>query len=405
MATTWLPKHRFRTARQYLLANGEVIEEPDLEESSSGVRIRIAGTTKSVYKRHEDELVKKGLEMAASRRRTQFWMPVDLNDGALNRSAGFTPAEVKARFEPTTRRSKALAWWSFKHPTLPIKALLIVQWYNDNDYAEGHRITTALVVPNQQVKGLNPLCTKVIDPEFDQVRRTLDDSDAKEAFDEFIREDGGVRLDLLGVQSDLIERKAVGTLLKQVRAAEELEEIQIPDLRLAGTHHQFDWLTLKLDETNVNGRFMQDISEYLSGTATAERALELYKELVGTLRTLGMVMGTNLRENQLMEAMLSGDTDALVVQVSTAVGDDGKTRDPKHPISVHLPTGTFVVSCPNETEDKDKIAHAWEESRMLADLTGKEDELLAYARQYVNTNHNRRTKKIVAQRIDAQATN
>lgn len=400
MATTWLPKHRFKQPRSFVLANGDIIEEPQLEESSTGRRIRLAGDAKSVYPKDEDALIKRGLERAATRRRTQLWMPLDLNETALERTAGFTPADVRARFEPTIRqRVKAIAWWSFKHPTLPVKALLFVRWYQDNDYGEGHQITTGLVTPNQVAKGLSPLAVLSADPELAPIRRTLADNLAKERFQEFIKDD---TLDLLGMETGLIERKAVATLLKQVRAIEELEEIRVPDLRGA-ENLEFDWLTLKLDESNINGRFTQDLSEYLSDTATADRALEVYKELIGVFRTMGMVIDTNLRENQLVEAMLHGDEKALTVKIAHAVGEDGK--DVGHAVSVHLPTGTFVVSCGNRQEDKDKIAHAWEESRMLAELTGQEDVLLAYARQYVTTDHHRRTKKIVAQRIDAQATN
>ena len=63
-------------------------------------------------------------------------------------------------------------------------------------------------------------------------------------------------------------------------------------------------------------------------------------------------------------------------------------------------TGTFVTSC-SANPDSDRIAHAWEESLVIAQLTGKEDALLAYASEYVRTQHARTTKKIVGQRKNA----
>jgi hypothetical protein len=61
-------------------------------------------------------------------------------------------------------------------------------------------------------------------------------------------------------------------------------------------------------------------------------------------------------------------------------------------LSVHLPTGTFIVECTHGDVDKNVVAEKWEEALTMASLTGEEDTLLAYAREYAKKHNATRTK-------------
>lgn len=401
-ATTWLPYTYTRERRPFLLANGDVVVEPDLEETSTGRKVRLAGQPNtSHYSRDEDLLVRRGLDQIASKRKTRVWMPVDLGERVLGAKAGFTPSETRAVFDPTIATAiKTRAWWLFQHPSIPaVKALLYVEWRHARGNASGHRLWTRLAVQDQLAKHLHPEAQIVVGSSFSGMIQSLE-LGQREAFLEFVGEDTPEWLKVLETRDNMVERGAVSALMKKVRTLEELDEIQIPDLRDA-TRGNFDWLTLKLVDTNVTGRFLQDMSEYVTSEDLMAQAREIYGQLVDTFKTIGMVMPGNLADSDLVKAMTSGDRDALTVRLTTPVREN-LTDDVGHIVSVHLPTGTFVVSCTKgDDKGKDDIAHAWEESKVLASLTGKEDELLAYAREYVRTAHDRRTTTAVKRRKTA----
>ena len=398
MATTWLRKHNLHP-RSFLLTNGEVIPEPELEESSTGLKVRLPGDPKtSRYAREIDSVIHKGLGREARERKARYWMPLDLNEAALHRAAGFKPAETAARFDPTLARTKSTAWWSFKHATLPIGALLVVEWHNPYGGISGHQVGARLVLQDQMSKNLNPSFFAVTDQEFREVRNTLDAAD-RPAFEGFVRDARPEWTEVLGADAGLMERVAVAELLKKVRAAEELDEIQIPDLRGLDDMN-FAWLDLRLEDTNVNGQFVADMNEYLSADAGIEKALELYADLISHLRSIGVVINDGPRENQLRQALITGDRGPLTVKIGPTVMDNSEkdVHDPLHQLSVHLPTGTFAVTCKVSASDKNEIAQSWEESVLRAMVTGEKDTLLAYAEAYVRAENTRTTKKIVGRR-------
>lgn len=373
MATTWLPKFRQTAPRSYLLTNGDIIQEPNLEETSTGLKVRVAGDNVSFYRREEWKAIEHGLTSEAHRRKASVWMPVDLNESVLKRRWDFAPA----KFDPNaSTRAKATAWWSFKHPTLPIKAVLTIVWHTAGNYDAANNISMQLYVPRQQglsphADGLNPVVDVVVQAH-----------DSTGWWENFINVGG------------LTERQAVETLLRQVRKLEELDEIEIPDSRDGHDH-----LTLKLDVTSVNGKFLADITDYLESEVGVEKVLAAYQQLLVEFRKVGVVLDNGLTNNQLAQALSSGDDKMLTVTIRSSLQDEDGRVDKGHELAVHLPTGTFAISC--SSVHQDAVSLAWEESLILARLSGKEDTLLAYAEEYVRTKHIQKSKKIVAMRKTA----
>lgn len=387
MATTWLPRHR--TRRQYLLTNGETIFEPELEVTSTNRKVRIVGTTRSVFRKDEEDLIMDGIHAEARRRKAQFWMPIDYDEWSMRSRLGYTPSEKPAKFEPlASEKVKATAWWSFKHPDLPFRAILEVKWLKYTSTDQSHRVLTRMMIPSQG-QSLSPSTVTVATRSLSSLGLPA----------EFAEKGLPAWTKLIGVVQDLQERPAVQLLLKQVRAVDDLGEIEVPDLRDPDNPA---WMTLKAESHNVSGRFYSDLLEYLDGEVGIEKALGAYQVLLDEFRKVGIVVSTKLSGNQLIHAMLNGDNESLTVRVNGSIDTEGDL-DYDHEVGIHLPTGTFVISC-SATPDPDRVAHAWEESLVIAQLTGKEDKLLAYASEYVRTQHARTTKKIVNQRKTAPVT-
>jgi hypothetical protein len=389
VATTWIPRHTFNARRTFLLTNGETIEEPALEESGTGLKVRLTGTTKSVYRKDADKLIQRELERRASLRKTKVWMPVDTDETYLERTHGTISQQATLTMEQQAGE-KANVWWKFRHPTLPIHAMVICRLKRQG--ALVHFSSRLIWRDTRPTVGFAPMYRNEGTNTFDDMYRALPFGD-DQTFRSWAQEVEWQPA-ILNERSSIIERTGVEDLHAAVMAMEELDEIQIPDLRKGARRP--GWLTLRLDGTNVNGQFIADLREYLDGDTTVDKVRDLYTQLVAALREVGLVLPETLKDNQLHQALAAGDSKALIINVTKGLLDDLET-DTQHQVAVHLPTGTFVVQC-SKSENKDQIAHAWNEAAFLAEMTGKEDELLAYARRYAQKNLEQRSKKIVAER-------
>lgn len=395
-ATKWHPRYNnLSSTRKFLLVDGTVVGEPALEESGSGVKYRLAAHPKiTAFRKDKDDLIKRGLSLVKPG--AQFWMRLDEGDTRLHTRAGFKPNETKATFEAGEAQDTTV-WWLFKHKTMPIKAILSVTINRTRYGGESHSVVTTLTYPNTKPdRDLSFDFNNYADPSF-AVSGT--DWGNSVEWAEFVRDSPSEWSEMLGKVEDLTERRAVEHLLRQVRKGEALDAIEIPDLR----GEEPDWLELELADTNVTGRFLSDLREYLEGSSGVERAVEIYGELISCLRSIGMVMDTPLSGNDFMQALLRGDKEPLTISLGAALADDDKL-DTKHKVSAHLPTGTFVVTCEHSI-DRDEMALSWDEAVLRAELTGTKDRLLAYADAFVADQHDRRTKSTIDRRKSALGNN
>lgn len=386
--------------------NGDVIIEPAMEQTSTGRKIRLAGTTApSLYRKDTEKLVAEGLDRAAKRKRTAVWMPLDIpaNSSAttvLQTALGYSPeSERRAKLNMTGRRlMRSRAWWSFRHKDLPIEAVLTITLNRAYSSETGFRVTTTLAAPftlpsTERLPEVLIARDSTLSIHANKVGSAIDDA-AKATLEKFIKSNPADYAEILTQQEGLLERAAVTALLRQVHLADGLASIEIPDLRDPDNPR---WLTLDLHDTNFNGQYVGDITEYLDGSTATERAAELYEELVDTLRGCGLVVPTTISGTDFMQALLTDDSRALTVQLGKAnVG--GKEQDAFHVLSIHLPTGTFVVTCKREVEDKNETALEWEKSLIRSEVTGQKDALLTYAEQYATRGHDTRAKTIIRKR-------
>lgn len=400
MATTWYPHNQSEKPRTWLLTNGETVTEPRLEMTATGLKVRVAGTSISAYTKDMDSLILKSVQEVAQQRGTEVWMPLHNLKDAMQGSAGFVPDETPAELFALSSADNAqtIAWWRFRHPTLPIEALLQVRAGKTRTsyggVTEQREVVTKLTTPDTiPALTMNAVAMSEQAYNFNTQVYKLNGQEYTTA-QEFVRDNPPSAWDpgMLGRQTPNTERQAVEALLKKVRACEELESVEILDLR---DPLNPEWMELELYETNVNANFLSDLTEFLEGTPTVQEALRIYEELRDCLRGIGLVLEKK-GESDFSKALLSDDPAGMLVDV-TRPHVEGNGFDTNHKIRMHLPTGTFVVDC-SLTTDLNAVAEKWEEARTIASLSGEEDTLLAYANEVAKRGHKERARKVIRER-------
>lgn len=407
MGTTWIPRQPDEAPRQWLLANGDVVDEPRLEETTTGQKVRIAGSNHSVYAREEDNLVLNTVEKMAARRSTRIWMPLaDLRIGQA-RELGYTPEDKTAELYLLKKQvhEQTNVWWRFKHPTLPIEAVLHInagrahRWPTDSD----HRVTTGLVMPLQQrVATLASASCLERDEALSRQVGALG-GQCSEGVAQFIRATPPSTWDptILGRQEFPHESEMAEALLSKIHQCDQIQTLQIPDLR---NPDKPAWLDLELTDTNLNSRITSELTEYLEGAPSLAEALRLFTELRECLRGIGIVM-EGRTDSDFHRGLLGDDPEGVTVPLARPHAEDG-VADDQHSLRMHLPTGTFIVDC-SVNLDLSKLAdHAevvagrWDEARTIAALSGEEDTLLAFARGVSRQDHSKRARKIIRDRTN-----
>lgn len=397
--TTWLPRYTHEQPKRWLLTDGSVVQEPPLEQTSTGRKVRVTGTNLSAFSRDLDELLIKAVKAVALNKGADVWMPIHDADRAIENKAGFDPGKTPADLyvlSPETRK-KTRVWWRFRHQDLPIEALLIVEAgrVQPGYAASSHKVEGKIVTPKTEA-GTQSVCAEYLvedGPRFYTTIASLPYDD-QATVREFIRDNPpSESLDhILGSAAFVAERPMVEELLRKVRAADAVDSIQIPDLR---DPSEPAWLTLDLYETNVNGDFMANLTEYLEGVPSAARALELYRELQATLRTLGLNLGDKT-EDDFTKGLLGAGKEYLTVPMGQPAGEDGLV-DASHTLSMDIANGTFVVNCSMRVHAND-IADRWDEVKTIASLTGEDDTLMAFAKEYARRENEERAKTIIKER-------
>lgn len=394
--------------RSWLLGNGEIIREPALEMTGSGRKVRVAGTTQSVYHYDTEQMLFDAAQALAREKRTHVHLEVTKPLSVILASvAGYDPAATRAKLHlvhaASDQTAKTIVWWRFKDINTPFEVLLTVIMNNfggSRNVAGVQRIQTLLTFPTRTyqpgpTEGNDTKVVNIQDPKFsalvEQVARL--GYDHQVAWEQLLRDDEPEWASVLGQGEHARLKDACAALLKLVRRIDGYDCIEVPDL---GDPDNPSFRTLDLYDTNYNQALSQDLADYLDGAPTVEKAAELYTELLGTLRACGFVLDQS-STNDFQAALLNGDKAALGVRVFQLAGEN-HTDDNEHKLSMHLPTGTFVVECNHREVSRDQVAEKWEEALTMASLTGQTDELLAFAQAYAKDHRKKRTTRIIRER-------
>lgn len=399
MATTWMPMTRMERQR-WLLSNGEIVTEPALEMTGTGRKVRVAGTTDSVYASELPGLLDRAADTLAAQRGTHVWMELPDDFAVLNRNiAGLSAsdwnrAQLHLVHDPTNHTGKTVCYWRFKASDSPFEVLLVASM--EAQGTSSQVVNVKIVVPFVRYNWERAARAYCVENErfSDLIEQSMSRHDNYYQWSEFVR-DNPVEwpTDLFVHKTHTYARPAVNQFLTAVRAFEDLESIEVPDLSNPDAPA---YVTLELYDTNVNAELLSDLAEYLDGAPTVEKVAEVYQELLNALRAVGINVGTK-SENDFMAALLAGDNETLRMTVMGLAEEDGDV-DRSHKLSVHLPTGTFIVECDHADVDPNHVAEKWEEAMTMASLTGDEDTLLAYAKAYAQDRIKKRTTKILKER-------
>lgn len=406
MATTWSPMTQL-DRKQWLLTNGEVVTEPDLETTTTGRKVRVAGNPDlSVFAKDLDRLLNKAVERVAQSKQTSIWMPLAQNKTSEGRMIGAYhqpgPARLHLIHHPSQRHAITSAWWRFKHPTLPVEALLMVTLQDKSNYdrtVTTQELYSRLIMPVQSTVlnvGDRTHAQHYVeaDPTYNGTDAWFGVYDDRLKWRTFVRDNPPTwPADLLSTDRYAGERVAVQALLKKIQVAEGLQTIQIPDLR---DPQNPAWLDLELFDTNVNAAFVEEVKDYLDGSPSIEVAARLYEELRTVMRRVGVVMDAK-DNNSFQAALATGNKKPLLVDLGFPA-EVGHGHDTAHRLRLDLTTGTFIVECDLHGEERDEIAQKWEEAMLVAKMTGEEDTLLAYARRYAEGAGKRRADQILKER-------
>lgn len=396
--TTWHPRTQM-IPKSWLLSTGEIVTEPPLEETASGRKVRIVGSSVSMFSKDVDALIFQGVEAIAHSKGAKVWMALD--EGARRQSerevySSLLQAGTKPLLHLLTKSSNPTnVWWRFRHHTLPIEALLVVHMAPAHYRNTSQNLTTALFMQStlatdaQSVVYVHSNSTNL-----SEWSGRIRDSAQRLRFIEFLRDNkpnwhSDVQLRQTAING---ERQVVKMMLDDVQAIDGYDKIDVPDLR---DPNKPAWLSLDLHDTNVSGEFVQSLKDYLDGNGVVQEVRALWSQMTNLLRSTGLVLDTP-SEASFTSALAGGDP--VVVKVQSQPAGEGHTTDDDHSVVLHLPTGTMIVNCSQKSSPPDQVAYKWEEALTMASLTGQEDVLLAYARRYAETAHERRAAKILDER-------
>lgn len=405
-ATVWLPMPR-PNPRSWLLGNGETIIEPELEVTSSRRKVRVIRSQHSSYFGDLDQMLWDWASTIARMKRTSVHLEVSRPlEQMLGNRAGYQPADTKAVLhlvhDHENRNGKTTVWWRFKDTKTPFEVLLTAMMSTQGRFGVNpgvQQLRVALTVPCRTYDGgaQDTDTFNVLDGEFtlllDKVAQIHENHRTK--WHTFIQDTPpGWCVEELGQQSHTVLREGVNALLKTIRKLDALASIEVPDF---GDPAEPSYRTLALYDTNYSDELVNDLLEYLDDGPTIKKAAEHYGLMLEALRGCGIVLDESKKDNDFMAALLAGNKTSLGIRIfNLAETEHAEDRD--HTLSVHLPTGAFVVECKQKQADPNGIADRWEESLITAQLTGQEDALLAYARK-VGLDHQReRTKQIFRER-------
>lgn len=388
-ATVWNPR-LLNSKQRWLLTDGQLVETPDLEETPSGRRVRIAGTTISGWAKDILDVINAGVQ---SQYGAKLWMQLgDASDPSMDRTFGVDMSKTSAlhllaKRDPNTQyrgESSDFVWKFVSAEGIPAYLVLTVStgWYENvlgehdstlrvNIYYADTRVVSvkvqteynpAFVVLNDEGKFTNTL-SKIWHINYDD----------RMEWEKYLDTQGSEFL--LPAVTAQTAGDAMKALLHMVAKIDSLETIQIPDLR--DPENVREMLDLHFVSSTVPGTLASDIADYLDGLPKVSEALDYYDKLVTVLRQIGVV---TVKQNatEIAKALSSLEGITIEIKPKAPMSPDGTYPDHQHVVRFNLAAGLVQVDCEN---DFDVNAHQeWREAMTIASLTGQEDELLEYAR-------------------------
>lgn len=397
----WLPK------QTWLLKDNSVIQTPDLETTTSGQRVRIAGTTKSFSKNQLVDMMTEAAKEIAAQRLTGLWTQLTDDDetrrhnhGAVSPGPGRVTNYTKAEHLVGKGEGSASdhTQITFEFESVDCPALTVTVWVIVNKYSyrgDTYQTLSALTYPIVH-EDQSTLSSYTGDSWWTPFRY-YSQSDSKA----FLAEHKPIPGLTFVNDTYTGPRPAIVEALKMVKIIRDVEYIDIPVWR---EPEAVSLMRFKFKRTNLTSQLYNDMVEAIQVQPTLDRIKENYRQIQHDLTALGIVLATPGRNNFL--EITEGAFAEEVVCHMIPLTEDGQARteesgttvileDHAHTVSVDLLSGTIVVNC---TQRDTEVLDHWNFERTKAELHGELDAFLGFARQKQQSRSRKTFRKIMKDR-------
>lgn len=422
MSTTlWYPLPG--TGTRWMLTDGTVLDEPAMESSSSGRRVRIAGNKTNSYPAPERSKAAYAEVLRRARTREQWVLCEYL---APSPESDLPPAPRLYMLDnPSCNQwrsvdEKVVYGWYYQCAEFPNVTLSIQIVGEDSRGYYARRSAERMVSLKTQMTPLALADAGTHAHAFEDfgsltsvpmgspmplgsfLNRFYDGTYGTCPITHVAPNDHARLRELLASTKDEVryygdDRGQLRDLLCRVRAWDELDEFTLanPAKSTFSGAPGPDVLTMRRTATNVTPAAIENLTVALDAAPLIEEALAKYGELRTVLNRIGLVLG-DLRRSDLVRTLTGERAGVLAgVNVQAYSGDSARgAGDPNlratltchddHKLSLDLLSGMFVVACDRRAISDPEIlaitGARWQEATAIASITGQENELLAAAR-------------------------
>lgn len=383
-----------REPRHWLLTDGSLILEPQLEQSPQGRNIRIRGTTEQVPRSEMHTLLYKWAYDKAKRKLSKPVLQFDLDLNTIEEN--FRHVES---FRPFTENSTmSTAGWIFKHPDMPVYARV------------------SMVVVTQETGPYVEVIVRFPNLSYGMPHRWSNSGlrhkemgwpESRETQDPWVhREFEADTRDILarngitfGRMSYPNAEAAVSAAIREYRVIDSLEELHLPDVR-GINHNTPDEGVLHEMKLSFRGRlqpesYLSEMLEFVDLIQPADEIVEHWNAIADILKRRGVSV-TKLSQLKVLGALTGSEEGKFTTDVAAVrMNSKGTIRDPNHDISINLHSGVVYVSCRERTRDMEADVLAYEIAKERAAITGEADLMEAFLASLGKTQETLELLKIV----------
>lgn len=418
-STTWTPAP-WLTSQTWLLKDNTVVKTPEMEESSSGRRVRIKGESKSFPKGDVDQLMRDAIEKVARERGTERWVIItdrDTNNawhGAASPDRGRMPdftASPSLHYTDPNLINNASAHtdivFEFASEECPNVTAMVWVYLGKARYGSSYVIKSGITYRNMFQDHWNDASgyqfwspgTKGWWDAYTNYSHDAGD-DREEDTEAFL----SAHVPIPGIewvnQEFTSARSTVAAALKLAKELVNVEKISLPVWR---DRSMPEAMTYKATgRTTFSNSLYREMLEFVQTKATVERIRHNYEQILRDMRALGMVTEATKERNffQAVEDGLGHDLVCHTIPVrlddeEPVPGHPESVTDEEHTVSIDFKSGTLVVNC---HKDSSGIVEQWNFARFEAELKGELDSFLGFARQATQKRSKKRLEKIVNSR-------
>jgi hypothetical protein len=403
-ATQWVTDPE---SRRFLLANGQVVEPPPMERTtSSRPRFRFQGESDSYGSNQIRDILIQRIEAVHNSSIIQCFVEPEKVRDQLATSFGFSTWREMAGTTPDLGRiaprggsstgEVVQGWTRYAHDTLPLEALVSTQaqwWYSRVNISNLVAIRSTHLLSRESATSVQTWSTHgwSLPPELDYNKHPYG------VVGNAVRAADPPHTAPFVSNTEPTIQRGVRTLAQNIRTLKSLETIRVPYWADLNASEPTGYLELHAVETNISSEFEHQLSEFVTNRDVLARVTKAHQDLVMTMRQAGIVVSHEPDEDAMIAALTSGAGRAEI-QVQA---DDLGHPDSEHVVRMNLLTGTVVVSCGCENNVRrvnvlSEAAQAWEVARFQAEVTGTVDELLAFARESAERQEQARVQEIEA---------